>query len=670
MRVSILAGLALLLAVSVCSATAATIVDVDAFVRRQDVKQIKLSPGGDYYAAIVPREGRSVLAMVRRTDNKMTGVFSLGEDSYVVGFWWVNPTRVLISMGEQFGALDQPRWTGNLYAIDADGGSPAILVGQDVVNVSSGSHRLRRKREERVAAFLVDDLPQDDRNVLISVTPFSDDIAYSRLEKMDVYGGRRTLVTRAPVRDAEFVTDHQGVARFAWGRDLENNNQLYYRATDPGEWTLINEGAVSGLLEIPFGFAADGRTAYLQVEHAQGPDSIVAFDTVAGTRKELFRDDDTSPGRVIVDRSVPVGVFVPDGRPRTVFFDPEGSQARLYRSLEAAFPGQTVVIASKTADGEQALVQVSSDRNPGAFFLFDTDDLKASRMVGRRDWIDPTTMGTTRPISFDARDGLRIHGFLSLPSGHANTAAADGQHLPLVVLVHGGPFFVADEWGFDPDVQLLTSAGYGVLQVNFRGSSQYGRAFEQAGAREWGGKMQDDVTDATRWAIAEGIADPDRICIMGASYGAYAALMGVATQPDLYQCAVGYVGVYDLPMMFGHGDVQERYSGMNYLQGWVGDPETLGAVSPVNLAARIDAPVFLAAGGEDERAPIEHSKKMERALRGAGVSVETLYYDSEGHGFYVDAHRSEYYTRLLAFLSRSLGGATAKAGAGSVETAE
>ena len=258
-------------------------------------------------------------------------------------------------------------------------------------------------------------------------------------------------------------------------------------------------------------------------------------------------------------------------------------------------------------------------------------------------------MAEMRPVTLKARDGLPLHGYLTVPKG------SDGKGLPLVVMPHGGPYGIADVWGFDAQVQMLAAAGYGVLQVNFRGSAFRGRDFAAAGARQWGRAMQDDITDATRWAVQQGIADAERICIFGGSYGGYAALMGVAREPTLYQCAVGYIGVYDLPLMYGQGDVRDERTGMAFLRDWVGARDGLASVSPVHLADRIQVPVFLAAGGEDERAPIEHSRRMERALRQAGVPVETLYYDTEGHGFYVDAHRVEFNERLLAFLSRHIG---------------
>ena len=262
-------------------------------------------------------------------------------------------------------------------------------------------------------------------------------------------------------------------------------------------------------------------------------------------------------------------------------------------------------------------------------------------------------MARVKPVELKARDGLAMRGYLTLPPGK------DERNLPLIIYPHGGPFGIYDTWGFDTDPQILAAAGYAVLQVNYRGSGNYGRSFHQSGAQQWGLTMQDDLTDATRWAIEQGIADPNRICIYGASYGAYAALMGVAKEPDLYKCAVGYIGVYDLVKLSAQDSrVSKRMN--TWTSEWMGTGEKLGPVSPNRIANRIKVPVFLAAGGEDETAPIDQSESMEAALRKVGVPVETLYYRTEGHGFYDVEHREEYYRRLLAFLSRSLGGSTAK----------
>ena len=652
---SLAVAFAIMLAPVAASAAQA---DIAGFVKPDSFDQIKISPDGRYYAATVPSEDNSILVILNRADNKVMGGFGLGKNTYVEDFDWVNSERVVFGTARKFGGLDRPQLTGNLYAMNADGSDKQILVGQDVNVMSTGTH-IQTKKTEMIAAFLIDDLPDDDKNVLILARPFSGD-SYDRVEKMDVYSGRRVPVARSPVRNADYLADGKGVVRFAWGHDLQNANKLYYRAADASDWTKttdwkeLNNEAASDHVESPLGFSSDDRYAYLQVEQASGPDAIVAFDTTDGSRKTVLRDAVGDPDRIIraleKPHGAPVGAFIAGGKPHTVFFDEESAEARLYRSLEAAFPGSSVAITSKTRDGSLALVEVRSDRDPGSFYLFDTVNKKASFLLARRDWIDPGKMAEERPVELKARDGLALHGFLTIPHG------SNGKNLPMVVLPHGGPFGSADAWGFDSETQILASAGYAVLQVNFRGSSGYGRAFTQAGAREWGGKMQDDVTDATQWAVGQGIADPARICIYGASYGGYAALEGVAKEPSLYKCAAGYVGVYDLPLMFSKGDTRELESGRNYMHDWIGEPSELGKVSPVNQAASIKVPVFLAAGGEDERAPIEHSERMEKALRAAGVPVETMFIRTEGHGFYTTEHQAAFYQKLLAFLSANIGG--------------
>jgi dipeptidyl aminopeptidase/acylaminoacyl peptidase len=504
-----------------------------------------------------------------------------------------------------------------------------------------------------VAAELVDGLSGDDDHVLVSLQPFNAD-AYTGVEKMDVHSGKRALVVRSPVRNAWFMSDHAGVVRFAHGYDRAADEKLFYRAGDGAPWEELNNELASGRDEWPLGFSPDNRIAYLQVQQAAGPDAIVAMDLATRKQTQVLRDEGSDPIDIIVaDNGTggPIGVELMDGKPRTAFFA-GAAQEKLQRSLESAFSGSAVRVTSTTTDGTLALVAVSSDRNPGDFYLFDTVAKKAQLVMSRRDWIDPDQMAPKRPLSFAARDGTQIHGYLTLPVGTGD------KQLPMVVVPHGGPFGLRETWSFDDDAQLLAKAGYAVLQLDFRGSGGHGRAFKQAGAREWGGRMQDDVTDATRWAIAQQIADPQRICIYGASYGAYAALMGAAREPALYKCAAGYVGVYDLPLMLSNGE-NPSDSGKAWARQWVGDPATLVQVSPVNLAAGIKAPIFLAAGGQDHVAPIEHSQRMEKALRTAGIPVDTDYVRTEGHGFFVQEHEVEFYTRLLAFLDRNIGAGAA-----------
>lgn len=647
------------MALIVCGALAgqAGAVDLDRYLKRDDFADIKISPNGDYFAATVPMEDRTALAILRRSDSKVVGTFVPPAKNHANDFDWVNGNRVLIGLAEKIGALDMPRPTGELFAINADGGRGELLVGYRVEGNGPGT-RIQPKKVEAVAAFLFDDLPQDDRNVLVSIWPFSNE-PFTRVDKLDVQSGRRQTVALSPVRRAEFVSDANGQVRFAHGAGTDNVNKLYYREGGGDNWKLVNDEAVNGRIEQAIGFSADGKLAYFTSEQANGPTAIIAWDPATGARTPVLRDPKVDPSRIIrrPGTAIPVGALFLGDTPHTRFFDENSADARLYRSLEAAFGGDAVFITSSTRDGKQLMIEAWSGRNPGDFYIFNNETKKADHVISRSSWVDPAKAATVLPVAVKARDGLDLSGFLTVPAGRA------GGKLPMVVMPHGGPFGIFDDGSYTTETQLLAAAGYAVLQVNFRGSGNYGRAFQAAGAKQWGGTMQDDLTDATRWAIAQGHADPARICIYGASYGAYAALMGAAREASLYKCAAGYVGVYDLPMMFTRGDTQERKSGETFLKDWLGDPQKLAAVSPVNLAAQINVPVFLAAGGEDQRAPILHTKRMEEALKKAGVPVESLYYATEGHGFYTDPHRREYYSKLLAFLSRSLGGETANAAA-------
>src|SRR5690606_26995583 len=347
----------------------------------------------------------------------------------------------------------------------------------------------------------------------------------------------------------------------------------------------------------------------------------------------------------------PVGARYMDDGIRLRFFDEDSAMAQRYRMLERAFPGSGLQITSTTADGQLALVRVWSDRDAGQYLLFDTRAKTADGVFARLAWFAPEKMAAARKVELEARDGLALHGYLTRPQGAAEAP------LPMVVLPHGGPFGIHDSWDFDLDTQLLAAAGYAVLRLNYRGSGNSGPSYRAQGAQEWGGTMPDVITEATTWAIDQGIADPARVCIVGASYGGYAALMGVAKEPDLYRCAAGYVGVYDLPAL--HADRARSAAWMrHWANDWMGARASLAERSPVNLADRIKVPVFLAAGGADHIAPIAHSRRMQRALEAAGVPVQTLYIDSEGHGFRKEEHRRRYYAQLLGFLAQHLGGAT------------
>ncbi len=643
--------MALLLWVAFGHAQAREPVDLDQFIRDDAFEMLKVSPDGKHFAATVPEADRTRLVVIEREGGKVVMSAAGRARSVVADFWWVADDRIVLAIGETEGTRDQAWLTGELHGFALGDTRPRVLFGESSdlgqsARIGDGNYRQM--------AVLIDTLPDDPDHVLIGawsaeVTP------RTRVLRMNVRNGGLRTVAEAPLRRSGFALDGAGMVRFADGADDRNIRKLYYREHDGGQWQLVNDQSSSGVVMTPLGFSVDGTVAYLQVTQREGPDSIESWDVATRTRKVLLRDAVVDPLDIIYDADgrTPIGArFMSDGV-KLRFFDEQHALAQVYRALEAAMPGQAVSITSFTRDQQHALVRIWGDREPGNYLLANFGQPGLEPVFTRRAWMPRERISPTRAISLVARDGVALHGYLTAPLD------VPLDRLPVVVMPHGGPFGVFDRWDYDEETQLLASAGYAVLRINFRGSGNHGHSFESLGAREWGGTMQDDLTDATRWMVEQQLADPERICIYGASYGAYAALMGVAREPELYRCAVGYVGVYDLPRTLREN---ARYSEWLKHWGfeWMGDRATLAGRSPVNLADRITAPVFLAAGGADTRAPIVHSRDMERALRRQGVEVETLYYTSEGHGFITRAHREAYYRQLLVFLSRHLGGATAK----------
>lgn len=629
---------------------------VQDFLKSEPFTHIEISPTGEYLAAIAPMESGSALIILERETMQRSGYFYAGERIHVVDFAWVSDDQVMFAVGEQFIGSDAPTATGELYITRADGTGKELLIGFRASDGQELGSKINQRKRELVFASMIDNVASDDHRVLVAISPIKNSSmdSYTTAERMDIRSGRRVVEARAPVRRAQFGTDPQGRVRFAQGAGGDNMLKLYYREVDSEDWILINDQAATDHVVSFMGFAPDGVTAYLRASRDNGPDVVESFDTKTHSRTAVMQHDRVSPTAPIaaIDGRSVVGTWFMDPQPIARYFDDQHPHARLLRSLQASFgDAMPVSISSATRDGRFAVLFASSPTNPGDYFLFDREAKKAQLIGSRHEWIQSEQLADMRAVEITARDGLKLQGLLTVPIGR------DAKDLPVVVNPHGGPFGERDDWGYNTEVQILASRGYAVLQVNFRGSGGFGKDFEQAGYRQWGRAMQDDLTDATRWLIGQGIADAKRICIGGGSYGGYAALMGVAKEPELYRCAVGYVGVYDLAMMYSNGDIPQRYSGKNYLTMALGK-DGLAETSPVNLADRIKVPVLLAAGGADEIAPVEHTEAMERALKAAGVPVETLIYRDEGHGFFKYEHRLEYYTKVLDFLDRHIGQAT------------
>lgn len=622
--------------------------DIEDFIREDKFESIEVSPKGTYIAVTVPVEDKTVLLVLKPGDSRpSTRINVAGKKTHIIGVRWVSDERLIYFIGVKDQLIENPVFTGEMFAINADGSKSKQLAGWIKDDAMISGRAGGQAAKETVFMRIINTLPDDDENIIASV--FRNGSDYTTVERVNVYSGTRSRLSQAPVTNADFMTDNRGVARFVVGSKKDQFVKLYYRKSEDDKWELMNDEGVSGKVVLPIGFSSDDSIAYLVTQEKTGPNAVIAYDTATGTSKVVARDalaDPTGTINAVGKRDV-IGVYYAGSTARYEYFAPDSPEAKAHRSLQKAFPGQVVIVGSEATAKNEVLIRVYGDREPGGYYAMNLDTRKVNPVMFAAEWLDPNRLSSTRDMVFDARDGRKIPVLLTLPPG------GSGKNLPLVVHPHGGPY-AGDEWSYRTDVQMLAAHGYAVLQVNFRGSTGYGREHELAGYKEWGLKMQDDLTDATRWAIAQGVADKDRICLYGASYGGYASLMGLAKEPSLYKCAIGQVGVYDLAKFksddsLGNDDLR-RYHEQVMNEG------DLGQFSPNRIAEKIKAPVFLSAGHEDPRVPIEQSEMMEAALKKVGVPVETLYFKTEGHGIYKLEHRREFYAKLLTFLQKHIGG--------------
>lgn len=611
---------------AVVGAGRAGVPTVGDFLKRAQYESMSLSPGGDYLAARVPFDDRTLLVIVRRSDMQITAKLDPGENGFVESEFWVSDTRLFASISMKFGTLEQPYQLRNLQSVDVDGRHGRAFGGN-----------------------VIDPLIDDPEHVLTSdCRKVTSQDCWTRVRKVRKDGlGEREDIVDAPVPNAEFLADRAGTVRFSWNWDNDDREQVYLLRE--GRWDLINDENTSGVEVTPIGTSYDRRFGFLWSERKRGTDVIERIDLATGERKVVASDDTSDPNSLVwsFDGHEPIGAVYGGLKPQIRFFDPGHQHAALMRELMAAFPGELARVTSASRNGRSALVTVSSAIEPDRFYLLDTSSGDLKLLARSRPWLSAASMRPTRSVAFAARDGLQLSGWLTLPEG--------AGPFPLVLMPHGGPFGMADSWLYSDDVQVLATRGYAVLRVNFRGSSGRGRDFEEAGYRQWGRAMQDDLTDATRWSIANAGIDPSRICIWGESYGGYAALMGAVREPDLYRCVIGMAGPYDLPTMYRWGDTHRSRWGRSFLNRSLGeDMAQLREASPTANAGRIKADVMLVQGMRDRRVSPEHVRTMRRALDEAGKPYRGYFPSDETHGFYGEKTRNTYYQSVLEFLDSHL----------------
>lgn len=635
---------------------------VEDFFSYPKVSSVQISPDGKYLAMSVADdktgEDRKTVAVFDLNKHKVTATFSTVGDQVVQRIWWVNNSRILVSTATQTGSLDSPVPDGKLYAINVDGTQERQLMGMVPGGVDSFTH-LSASHDRLYFNDVLYIPPDDAKEITVSVYVGANqpNEAYD----LDVYEGKTRLVTQSPTANGALITDNTGVARLATGSNLLTGvGKIFYRDSGKDlDWknisSLLNNDDPAESALTPVGFAGDDKDFYWLGRSATSTLALDEIDPDTMHIKTLFSDPEFDVMGLTWSfdwqkTSEIVAVATMPGLPAIHIIDPDSLKAQYLASLYQAFPGQIVSITSNTRDKKLMVVRVRSDRNPGAYYLFDASTSKVSLLFNVLPSIDPSQMATMKPVVIKARDGVVLHGYLTTPAG------VPAHDLPLILNPHGGPHGIRDEWGWNPEVQFLANHGYAVLQVNYRGSGGYGMKFQDMGYRHWGTTMQDDLADAVNWTIKQGIADPKRICIYGASYGGYAALENAIRYPELYSCVVGYVGLYDLSLLSEHIGVRSTASGKRYYNVVMGDDDAeLRKYSPAYNADKLKAPLFLIYGGADKLVVPENAEEMMSALDKLHKPYEKMYERNEGHGFRKPEHNFELYTKMLAFFQKNIG---------------
>lgn len=639
----------------------------EVFFRNPDIRSAKLSPSGRRLALQMgSADGRDGLFVLELDDLQKSRAVARFDDADVRRFEWVNEERLVFdTIDRDAGSGDQPRASG-LFGVRVDGSELRLLVQltRPFFTNPSGPGREPLPFNHVLLHVPAGQQPGQDEvvigrveisgNVVTSVTPL----------RLNVENGRASQAYERRPTSQQWLFDSAGQARVAIQR-AGGRLRVHWREPGQDEWTLLADHDVLSPPWAPAFVDPQGRLLVARLS-PQGFNVLHRWDPVARAPQpepfvstpgfdftgELIADDVT--GRLI-------GVRVDTDAETTVWFD-EGLK-RVQALADARFPGRVNRLSCSRCSTPQRVVLVRSysARDPGRYAVW-REEKNDWVVIGpvRRD-VDPQRMAEVDFQRIRARDGRELPLWLTVPPGRkAVKDAKDGPAGPAVVLVHGGPWVRGGHWQWSELEQFLASRGYVVIQPEFRGSTGYGQAHFRAGWKQWGRAMQDDVADAVQWAVQQGWADPKRVCIIGASYGGYGALMGLVRHPELYRCAAAWVAVTDPRLLFQRvwrDDLPDDVR-RHELPAMIGDPEKdaalLAEVSPVVQAARIRAPLLLAFGEQDLRVPLQHGRDLRAAMQKADLQPEWVTYPGEGHGWLQQRTRVDFARRLEVFLGRHL----------------
>ena len=603
---------------------AAKLIPLRDFFKNPEKGGFQVSPDGARFSFVQPYQRRMNVFVQSRQGGPAVRVTSETERD-IAGYFWKGSNRIVylkdFKGDENF----------HLVSVDADGTNLVDLTPFD-----------------NVRAMIIDDRPDHDDEMLIALNKRTAEVF--DVYRLNLKTKELALVAENPGNITSWFADHDGRIRIAVTADGVNTS-LLYRADDKSPFqpvlTTSFKESISPLL-----FNFDNKKLYASSNINRDKSAIVLIDpATAKEERVVFEHPEVDVSLLAWSRKRKAITHVRyiTWKGERTFFDL--AMEATFRDLERKLPGYEIGLTSHDRDEKVYIVSAWNDRSMGTEYLYDAVSQELTKLVDLAPWLDEQQLVKMQPITYRARDGLTINGYLTLPRG-------GGKNLPLVVNPHGGPW-ARDAWGYNPEVQFLASRGYAVLQMNFRGSTGYGRKFWEMSFKQWGKAMQDDITDGVRHLITEGVADPKRVAIYGGSYGGYATLAGLTFTPELYACGIDYVGVSN---MFTFLKTIPPYW-KPYLDMWhemVGHPERdkalLEAASPVFHADKIRVPLLIAQGAKDPRVNVDESDQMVAALKKRGVAVEYILKDNEGHGFHNEENRFEFYEAMERFLAEHMRG--------------
>ena len=619
---------------------------VEDFFRRPKYSDFTLSPDGKLLAAKVPVNDRQNVALIDLDKGTATALTSFANDD-VQSYRWVGDRMLEVK-------------TANLS--DASG----LQSIRQIVLIDTDGRRVRELTAtgRRSPPTIIATLDRAGEDMIITSNDRSD-------LSLDAYRfnprtNQKTLLTlESPGDVTQYVADRAGQVRVAVSIVKGATRQIVStRRTNDDKWTTLRDEPIDRVTLSPIDFGFDNRTLYVYApaNDDSGRRAVYAFDTETNQLgPRVYQNPTTDAGALRFDwvKQVPSGI-VDDSDAGVTWIDPDWK--RLQASIDAVLPGTHNRLSLARYEPSKVVVTTESETQPPVFYFLDRKTSKMEEIAVAYPSLKASDLSPRRFVRYDARDGLSIPGWLTMPT------RPDGAKPPLIVDIHGGPFVKTAGFGYDREAQFFASRGYAVLQPDYRGTSGYGSRFERAGWRQYGLAMQDDVTDGVKWLIETGKVDPDRVCLFGGSYGGYATLWGLAKEPKMFRCGVAFVALADLELKFdvGWSDYQRNErdgSATNAMVRTVGDPdqdrEKMRAVSPLYHADLIQAPLLLAYGASDQRVPVIHGNRMRSALDKYGKVYEWKVYSNEGHGFTKEDNVFDFYRRVDAFLAKNLAPRTA-----------